>query len=250
MENQFEPAHDVIELPSQGKFYKNKKSTVKVAYLTASDENILTSPNLIQNGKVIDVLLEKKVLDTDLKPSQMLAGDKNAILFFLRATGYGEMYGIELTDPKTGDRFETEIDISQFEFKQIKTEPDENGECTFELPKSKKKIKFKYLTGEEDDKIIKADEVRRKKLGQNAIPQLLTDRLVAQVMEIEGTRDRAYIKQFVENMPVKDSSELRKFIEDNEPGLDLNISVQAPSGEFFFGELPITSKFLWPNFGI
>ena len=107
MDTMMEPAHDVISLPSQGRFYKNKKSTVKVAYLTAADENILTSPNLLQNGKVIDVLLDRKVIDQDIKPGQMLSGDKNAILFFLRATGYGEMYPVELTDPKTGSKFET-----------------------------------------------------------------------------------------------------------------------------------------------
>ena len=33
--------HDVVQLPSQGIFYKNKKKTLKVGYLTASDENIL-----------------------------------------------------------------------------------------------------------------------------------------------------------------------------------------------------------------
>lgn len=56
----FEPAHDVISLPSGGRFYKNKKDSVKVAYMTAADENILTSPNLLQSGKVLDVLLEKR----------------------------------------------------------------------------------------------------------------------------------------------------------------------------------------------
>jgi hypothetical protein len=67
MNNTFnEPAHDLIALPSEGKFYKNKKSTVKVAYLTASDENILTSPNLLQNGKVIDVLLDRKIIDQEI----------------------------------------------------------------------------------------------------------------------------------------------------------------------------------------
>jgi hypothetical protein len=247
MENSMmEPAHDVITLPSQGKFYKNKKSTVKVAYLTAADENILTSPNLLQNGKVIDVLLERKVVDQEMKPGQMLSGDKNAILFFLRATGYGEMYPVEITDPKTGEKFETEIDISQFAAKEITIEPDENGECDFILPRTKKSVKFRYLTADEDDKLVKEDEARRRKLGQNAISQLLTMRLGAQIMEIDGVRDRAQIQYFIDNMPVGDSGALRKYINDNEPGLDLNVSIQAPSGEFFFGELPITSKFLWP----
>jgi len=246
MDTMMEPAHDVISLPSQGRFYKNKKSTVKVAYLTAADENILTSPNLLQNGKVIDVLLDRKVIDQDIKPGQMLSGDKNAILFFLRATGYGEMYPVELTDPKTGSKFETEIDLSQFISKEITLEPDENGECDFFLPKTKKKIKFRYLTADEDEKLVKEDEARRRKLGTNAISQLLTMRLAAQITEIEGTRDRAQIQAFIDQMPVSDSGQLRKYVNDNEPGLDLDINIQAPSGEFFFGELPITSKFLWP----
>ena len=33
--------HDVVPLPSQGIFYKSKKKSIKVGYLTASDENIL-----------------------------------------------------------------------------------------------------------------------------------------------------------------------------------------------------------------
>ena len=246
MDTMMEPAHDVIALPSQGKFYKNKKSTVKVAYLTAADENILTSPNLLQNGKVIDVLLDRKVIDQEIKASQLLSGDKNAILFFLRSTGYGEMYTVEVTDPKTGKPFETEIDISQFQPKEITLEPDENGECGFVLPKGKNKIKFKYLTAEEDEKLVREDEARRKKMGQNAISQLMTMRLAAQITEIDGLRDRGQIQQFVDNMSVMDSGSLRKYVNDNEPGLDLNVSIEAPSGEFFFGELPITTKFLWP----
>ena len=43
----FEPAHDVISLPSGGKFYKNKKDTIKVAYMTAADENIFNITKLI-----------------------------------------------------------------------------------------------------------------------------------------------------------------------------------------------------------
>ena len=246
----YEPAHDVLQLPSAGKFYKNKKDSVKVAYLTASDENILTSPNLLQNGKVIDVLLDKKILDRDLRPSQMLSGDKNAVLFFLRATGYGEKYPVELIDPKTGEPFETEVDISSFKAKEISVQPDDNGECAFQLPISKASIKYKYLTSEEDDKIVREDDERRKKMGKSAISELLTKRLSGQITEINGVRDRNEIQKFVENMSVRDSGELRKFINENEPGLDLEINIEAPSGEFFFGELPITAKFLWPYLNI
>ena len=245
-----EPAHDVIALPSGGLFYKNKKASVKVAYLTASDENLLTSPNLIQSGKVLDMLLDKKVLDKDLRPKDMLACDRNAILFWLRATGYGEMYSVELVDPKTKENFETEVDISTFQAKDISVEPDQNGEITFQLPKTKKVIKYRYLTSDEEDVIAKEDEAKRKKMGVNAVSELLTKRLQAQVMEIDGIRDKQQIIEFVNNMMPIEASQLRKFIVDNEPGLDTRINVEAPSGEFFFGELPITTKFLWPYLNV
>jgi hypothetical protein len=242
----FEPAHDVISLPSNGKFYKNKKDTIKVAYMTAADENILTSPNLLQNGKVLDVLLEKKILDKDIKAGQLLPGDRNAIIFFLRATGYGEIYPVELTDPKTGEKFTEDIDISQLPTKENTLQPDENGECSFTLPKCKKTVKFRYLTSDEDDKLVKEDQSRTKKMGSNAISQVMTLRLQSQITEIDGIREKAAIAQFIDTMSPMDSAEFRKHLSDNEPGLDLTINIQAPSGEFFFGELPITAKFLWP----
>ena len=196
------------------------------------------------------VYADRKVIDQEIKSGLLLSGDKNAILFFLRATGYGEMYTVEVTDPKTGKPFEAEIDISQFQPKEITIEPDENGECSFLLPKSKKTVKFRYLTSDEDEKIVKEDQARTKKMGSNAISQLMTLRLQSQITEVDGIRDRVAISQFIDSMSPMDSAEFRKYLMDNEPGLDLNINVQAPSGEFFFGELPITSKFLWPYLNV
>ena len=51
--------YDVIQLPSNGQCYKNKLDRVPVAYLTAYDENIITSPNLYKDGIVIDFLLSR-----------------------------------------------------------------------------------------------------------------------------------------------------------------------------------------------
>ena len=50
----FSLPHDVVPLPSQGIFYKNKKKSIKVGYLTATDENLLMAggddmtPNLLR----------------------------------------------------------------------------------------------------------------------------------------------------------------------------------------------------------
>ena len=55
--------YDVVTLPSQGIFYKDRKKSVKVSYLNASDENLLASPSLTETGKLIDTLLSRKILD-------------------------------------------------------------------------------------------------------------------------------------------------------------------------------------------
>lgn len=241
----FEAPHDVIELPSKGLFYKHKKGRLKVAYLTAQDENILTSPNLLSSGKVLDVLLERKILDKDIQAEDLLPGDRNAILFFLRATGYGEIYPVILVDPKTDKEFNYDVDLSKLDEKAILVDPDENGEVSFTLPKSGYAIKYKYLTAGENSRIIENEEARMKKT-KSTISNLMTSRLEAQLTEVEGTRSRAEILQFIQTMSVADSAALRKFMNDNEPGLEDTIEVTAPSGAVFRVELPITSTFFWP----
>ena len=60
-------SYDVVELPSRGIMYPNRTKSVKVAYLTAADENILSSPNLIASGEVINELLKRKVRKLQFK---------------------------------------------------------------------------------------------------------------------------------------------------------------------------------------
>ena len=72
--------HDVVPLPSGGIFYKNKKKSIKVGYLTASDENILM-------GGAADLtmtLLRAKIYEPDVKVEDLIEGDVEAILIFLR----------------------------------------------------------------------------------------------------------------------------------------------------------------------
>ena len=46
----FSLPHDIVPLPSGGIFYKSKKKTLKVGYLTASDENILANMDGRKSG--------------------------------------------------------------------------------------------------------------------------------------------------------------------------------------------------------
>lgn len=244
----FETPFDVLELPSKGLLYPGRPTTVKVEYLTAADENILTSPNLIRSGKVLDVLLEKKIKSSDISMSQMLVGDRNAIMIWLRATGYGEMYPVKMIDPTTSEEFETEVDLSSLKTKELTAKPDENGEFSFDLPKSKKKIKFKLLTVADETSISKKAEARNK-ATKSQISMALTYRLQAQIKEIAGNRDPSIIAKFLDVMPAYDSLKFREYSDDIEPGIDLEVEVEGPSGTFR-GPFAIGLNFFWPNAGV
>ena len=62
-EVQLQAPFDVIPLPSKGLLYPGQQGNVKVEYMTAMDENILTSPNLIKKSSCIP----KKTHKTPLK---------------------------------------------------------------------------------------------------------------------------------------------------------------------------------------
>ena len=238
--------HDVIPLPSKGLYYPSKKAQVKVAYLNASDENILTSTNLLESGEMLNTLLERKILDRDLRPQNMLDGDRVAILFWLRASGYGTEFPLQLIDPATRKSFEHVVDLAKIPNKEDLLIPDEKGEMPFTLPHSQKKCMFRYLTGGEMTALIKADDERMDKMGTKSYSTLMTTRLAALIQEIDGIRDKGQIAQFVEYMHVQDSAALRKYIMEHEPGLDLRIEVAAPSGSRFQSSITISPEFFWP----
>ena len=243
---QFEIPFDVIELPSKGLLYPGADNTCKVQYLTAADENILTSPNLIKNGKVLDVLLERKVVNSPVPIKDMLVGDRNAIMIWLRATGYGEIYPVKLTDPNSAEEFEYDVDLSNMKTKELTVQPDENGYFDFELPKSKKKIKFKLLTVGDESSIIKRSEARNKAI-KSQISNTLTYRLEQQIVSVDGNADKSYIAQFIQYMPAYDSLKFREYSDSIEPGIDLTVDVEGPSGEVFPSVIPIGLDFFWPN---
>ena len=56
----------------------------------------------------------------------------------------------------------------------------------------------------------------------------LTNRLNMLIMSVDGITDKKYIYDFIKKMSVRDSSALRKYIQENEPGVDYNIEIERP----------------------
>jgi hypothetical protein len=244
---QYNAAFDVIPLPSEGKLYKNKKSSVKVAYMTTADENILTSPNLLQSGEFLEILINRKLLEPDLRYNDLHVGDRNAIMLWLRATSYGEMYPITMYD-EDGAPFESEVDLNSLKTIKLSIEPDAEGYFDFYLPIAKASVKFKLLTvGDlsQIEKLVAEDE-------KNEIPvnNVNTYRLERQIVDVNGNRDKGFIKDFIEKMRVRDSKQLKDYIEKIDCGVDLAIEVKTPRGESISTFLPLNVRFFWPDLPI
>lgn len=267
--------YDVISLPSNGECYRDKLTRIPVGYLTAYDENFITSPNLYKDGLIIDFLLKNKVLNKNINVDELCSGDVDAIILFLRATSYGVDFPIVVRDPDSGEQIETSVDLSTLKYKEFNLKGDENGHFEFILPLSKDIIKFKFLTRKEEKQLsilgslennrvkantilnsmdfitdaIKTDKKLQGKEKQELINYLghinvwakeiakdnsepitktITNRLEMSIVSINGNEDRVFISKYVKNMNARDSLSLRRYMIDNEPGVNFEIEVQRP----------------------
>ena len=238
--------YDLIPLPSEGKIYPHKRKSLKVGYLNAADENILTSPNLIESGEFIDTLLERKILDPDIRLNDLHSGDRNAILIWLRATGYGEKYPIILTDPDTKEEIHTVFDLNTLKTIKLGAEPDNEGLFDYEFKRSGIKIKFKLLTIGDLNDIIEFLEYERLVLNLDATNEV-NHRFRRQIVEVNGSRDVYAIDTLINSLRIGDSLDFVEYIESIESGIDLRINIQVPGRESIATFLPLTREFFWPN---
>ena len=226
-------------------FYKNKLESVKVTYLTAADENLLSSPNIVESGNIIDELLRRKILGSEVNITEMLECDKQAVLIFLRNTAFGPVYEFTLTDPQTKEKFNHSHDLSNVSMKEFNLVADEKGEFSYTLPITKKVVKFKFLSSTQETELSNIDTQY-----QGRISPKVTKRLEYLIQEIEGERDKGNLAQMIQSMPIKDSQEFRNYVRDNEPGLDLKITVRAPSGEEVTTSVVLGAHFFRLFFGL
>jgi hypothetical protein len=231
--------HDMVPLPSQGVFYKNKKKALKVGYLTASDENILMGGA----DDITATLLRSKIYEPDVRVDDLLEGDIEAILVFLRNTSFGPEIDMSLTDPTTKKQFSVKIVLDSLPIINGQ-EPSEDGTFTTKLPKSGATVKLKPLTYGEINEIAKMAD----SYPVGRVAPRVTWRLQRQIVEIDGVTDKVEIIKFVEQMPIADSKYIRTFMNENEPRLNMFKEVTAPSGERLAVNVGFGVEFFRPFF--
>lgn len=245
---------EVIELPSKGLVYPESnplsKGSVEIKYMTAKEEDILASQNLIRKGVVLDKLFESVLVSKDVKISDIVVGDKNAILLATRILGYGSDYQVDITDPFTGENQRTSIDLAKIQTKEIdESLLNRENKYEFELPLSKKKVVFKILT-HKDEQDITAEVAALQRLQKGSdVTNDVTTRLKYMIVEVDGNSDRGYINKFVVNgLLARDSRALRNHVREMSPDMDMRFDFTSElTGESEALDIPFGVGFFYPS---
>ena len=250
-ENYQFPTEDVT-LPSKGLLYPEghplRSGVIKMKYMTAKEEDILTNQNFIKNGTVINKLLQSLIV-TPVNYNDLLIGDKNAILIAARILGYGADYTFEYVSPNTGDKEEVTIDLTELDDKELDESLMIEGrnEFAFTLPTSKVEVTFKFLTHGDEEKIQK--ELKGlKKLNKQSSSELTT-RLKHTLLSVNGDRDIKTIREFVDNrFLARDSKAFRNYLSEIMPDINMQVDLDLENGDTIEDvNIPLGISFFWPD---
>jgi len=234
---------EIIDLPSLGKLYPEgsplASGTVEMKYMTAKEEDILTNQNYIQKGTVIDKLLQALIVDKNVNYSDLLVGDKNAIMLAARILGYGKDYEFVYSGEKQI------VDLSLIQSKPLSKEVEEatTNEFTFTTPTTGNTLTFKLLTHGDEQKVDQ--EIQGlKKINKDSSAELST-RLKHMIIGVDGNGDTKAIRDFIDNQFLaRDSRAFRKHINGLQPDVDLKF---YPDGVEEGVDIPIGVNFFWPD---
>ena len=245
---------EAVWLPSKGYFYPQNsplsKGTIDVKMMTAKEEDILTNENFIKSGTVLDRLLDSLIVTPNVKISDLLMVDKNALFIAARRLAYGDSYGpLRINCRKCGEENNTVVNLGEMNEKPIDFSVFNKGDNEFEFtfPHSKRKIVFKFLTSGDEDSIDK-DSKALSKIKKNASAEVTT-RLKRLIVELDGKRDQILINNFVDNeLLSKDSMALRAYIRTISPEIDMgfNFTCEHCSNSERM-DVPMTVQFFWPE---
>ena len=241
---EFKLPTETIELPSKGLLYPEghplASGTVEMKYMTAKEEDILTNQNYIKNGTVIDKLL-KSLIVTEFNYNDLLVGDKNAIMIAARILSYGKDYPVAFNGEQVN------VDLSLLEPRPHQVDYSRGvNEFTVKLPKSGNEVTFKLLT--HGDELAIDNEIKGlQKINKNNIAEVTT-RLKHMIVAINGTRERADIRKFVDNyLLAQDARAIREEYSKVSPDVDLTFEYIYEDGSEEEVAIPIGLNFFWPD---
>ncbi|HAW81485.1 MAG TPA: hypothetical protein DCX27_18355 [Balneola sp.] len=248
---------EFVELPSQGKFYPpghpvHGKLNIEIRFMTAKEEDILTSKSLLKQGIALDRMLQNIIADKTVRVNDLLIGDKNALLVAARRTGYGPEYDTNVACPNCGETVEYSFDISEPPINNYMQEAedyqvliDDNGRIHINLPMSSVDIVCRLMTGADELAVVKEAERKSKKKMQSATA---TDSFRSYIVSVNGDTSPFTIESFIQAMPARDARHLRTIYSKVVPNIDLTQNFDCSNcGHEADMEVPLGVDFFWPK---
>lgn len=242
---------ETIDLPSNGIFYPEgsplRTGQIDLYYMTAKHEDILTSPNLIQKGVVLDRFIDAIIATKGVKANDLLIGDLNAVMVAARILGYGKDYEVSLECPSCGKITEQNVNLAELD---TVNEPQDGNTPEFKivLPLSKAEVVVKLLT--RGDELAIEKEVKSLKKINSEVEADATTRLKTMIVSVNNDTSKTAIWNFVDNMLVRDARYLREKYRSMVPDINFNISLDCTCGTTDTARLPIGANFFWPDSGV
>ena len=243
-----------VDLPSKGLFYPeghplHNVDQVEIRFMTAKEEDILTSQSLLKKGVAIDRMLQSVIINKSIKLTDMLVGDKNALIIAARISGFGADYAVEITCPSCGEQGEHSFDLDEVgansweDFEDLEIERSDNGRFTVTTPRTNTKVELRLLVGEDEKYLAKLTASKKKK----KLPETtMTDQLRRVITAVNGDSNRSLIESFINNAPAIDTRYIRGVYKKVVPNIDLKQEYACPNCGFDSEmEVPLTAKFFW-----
>jgi len=211
----------MINLPSEGVFYKNRKKSLLIRYLTAIEESVLTDGILNESGKAIEMVLNDLIIDNDIEARDLLMCDIQAILIFLRSTAYGDSVELDFKCPNCKNTSKVNLVLSALDWKTPEYKPSKSGEYVIELPNSDIQLKTRPLFFRDELEKEEDDDFLEIKDGSSIIKikRESTNKIASFVTEINGETSKTKIKKIIRNLPKSSVLLLKDFFKNNELGV-------------------------------
>tara|TARA_R100000900_G_scaffold138258_1_gene117173 strand:- start:514 stop:1365 length:852 start_codon:yes stop_codon:yes gene_type:complete len=246
---------EFVDLPSKGNYPETHplhgKEVIEMRFMTAKEEDILSSQTLLKKGLAIERMLDSLIMNKAIKAQDLLVGDRNALIIAARISGYGANYKTQIGCPSCGTRTHFDFDLTNqkihesSESEQLNLKKLPNGNFTTKMPYSGFNIEFKLLDGKDEQMLTKlAADKKKRKMTET----ILTDQFKQMIVGIEGHSDRSIIARYVDNMPTLDSTQLKACYKVASPDVKVSSDFECNScGYSQEMEVPFNTDFFWPN---
>ena len=228
---------EYVELPSMGNGYMqghplHNQETIEIKFMTAKEEDILSSRSLLKKGLAIERLIESVICDKNIMAKDLLVGDRNAILIAARRSAYGNIYSTKVTCPNCTTVAPYDFDLNNAKLNNNSNHDKYNIEITpaglfkTTLPLTEFQVEFRLLRGRDESEMIMKSQ---KKTKNKSAEENVSDHVV-------------------NNMPAQDSIFLRGAYRVCSPDIKISDEFACPSCGFEQElEVPFGADFFWPD---